>query len=94
MPIYTINRCTIEVAKGRQSATATRHETGETKEFRVLPFVDAPTPEVQAQYWAKEMPEWKAPATAEKLTTLLDCLDPEVAKRYEGDTDLEGENGQ
>ena len=63
MPIYTLNRCTIEVAKGRQHATATRHGTGETRTFRVLGVDDAPTPEVQAQRWAMGLTD--PPADAE-----------------------------
>ena len=58
MPIYTLNRCTIEVAKGGRSAKATRHETGEEREFVVIAEPDAPTPQVQAERWAKGKPIW------------------------------------
>ena len=66
MAIYTLNRCTIEVAKGRQSAKVTRHGTGEAAQFGVLAVDGAPTPEVQAQRWALGMPPWVAPAAPAK----------------------------
>jgi hypothetical protein len=53
--------CTIEVAPGGKSAKATRHfdkdgntlKPPEVKEFKVIEEKDAPTPQVQAERWAK-----------------------------------------
>lgn len=48
--IFTFRGCRIEVASGRQTATAKRILTGESAEFASKP--EGPTAEVQAQYWA------------------------------------------
>jgi|GEM_PF-5520079 len=61
MPTYTFYGCTIEVAKGGQSAKATRHldadgnalKPPQSAEFQVISEKDAPTPQVQAERWAK-----------------------------------------
>lgn len=65
MPIYTLHGCTIEVAKGGRSATASRVEVRQgdaviqsaaSREFSVLPEPDSPTPQVQAERWVKSLP--------------------------------------
>lgn len=65
MPIYTYIGATIEVAKGGQSAKATRHEVRDdagnvlqaaaSKEFKVIGEPDAPTPQVQAERWVQSL---------------------------------------
>lgn len=53
MAIYTYRGCTIEVAKGGQTAKVSV-PGGETRTFKVLGEADSPTPQVQAQRWARE----------------------------------------
>jgi hypothetical protein len=68
MPTYTFYGCTIEVAKGGQSAKATRHvdaqgnalKPPQTAEFKVIAEDGAPTPQVQAQRWAAGKPARKS----------------------------------
>lgn len=66
MGIYTLHGCTIDIPKGRQSATVTRPEikdeagqviqSAASAAFKVIPEPDAPTPEVQAQRWVLTLP--------------------------------------
>lgn len=86
MPIYTIHGCTIEVAKGGQRATASRHEirdeagqviqSAAAAEFLVLGYADAPTPQVQAQRWAKALP---------RIADLVPVAEPMEVEAEEGD---------
>ncbi len=78
MPTYTLSGCTIEVAKGGQSAKATRHfdkdgktlQPPEVKEFKVIAEDDAPTPQVQAERWAKGKDKPAVPAAEGKVGTV------------------------
>ena len=67
--IYTLRRCTIEVAPGGQTAKASRPlvKSGDTvtqeaaeRTFRVIAEPGAPSPEIQAQRWAIGEPDWKS----------------------------------
>lgn len=97
MPIYTFHGCTIAVAKGGQSATASRPEVRDATgaviqsaaaaEFMVLPAVDAPTPQVQAQRWAKSLTRI-ADASPEPIAVnerLADEADEVEGDEVEGD---------
>lgn len=65
MTIYTYLGCTIEVAKGGQSASVNRVEIrgdegqiiqqSARKTFAVIPEIGSPSPEVQAQRWTQKL---------------------------------------
>jgi len=85
MPIYTYRGSTIEVAKGGRSARASRVEVRDTAgvviqsaasaEFGVLPDVDAPTPQVQAERWAKALAQVFPADPIEEPTEIEDVTD-------------------
>lgn len=66
MPTYTLFGATVEVAKGGQSAKVTRAQVKDDagqviqsaayREFRVLGYPNAPTPQVQAERWVHSLP--------------------------------------